>query len=281
MKIAFGVEYQGSTYSGWQFQGHSDRTIQNHVQQAFGFVANHDIHVFASGRTDAGVHALQQVCHFETSASRSGFSWRQGANTRLPSDIRIKWVRLVHDDFHVRFKALYRDYIYIIHQTEVPSALWGQTVTSWREPLSVELMSLAAKTLLGEHDFSAFRAAGCQARHPIRQIHEADVWQVGEFIAFAIRGNAFLHHMVRNLTGSLLLIGAGRQPVSWLETLLEGGDRSVAAPTAPAQGLYFRNTHYADRWQIPANTGTPYGLFDQFQSSWPEGYADVDFGDRL
>lgn len=281
MRLAFGVEYKGSIYSGWQFQGHSTQTIQYYVQQAFSFVANEAVLVHASGRTDAGVHGLEQVCHFDTNAKRTEFSWRQGANTQLPADIRIKWVKHVDAEFHARYKALFRDYIYIIHQTPVPSALLGQIVTSWREPLCAAHMAAAAKALLGEHDFSAFRAAGCQASHPVRRLLEIDVWQQGDFLAVAVRGNAFLQHMVRNIVGTLLVIGSGRQEISWANTLLQAKDRTLAAPTAPANGLYFRTTHYSSRFEISSSLQTPFCLFDQLQASWPSEYQGIDFGDRL
>ena len=281
MKLAIGVEYLGGQYSGWQFQGHEPNTIQNHVQQALSFVANEPVLVHASGRTDAGVNALAQICHFETNVERSLFSWRQGANTRLPKDIRIQWVQEVDDHFHGRLKALYRDYIYVIHQSQVPSAVWGQQVTTWRKSLDVQAMRDGAQCLIGEHDFSTFRAAGCQSKSPVRRILEASLWQQGDFLAFAIRGNAFLQHMVRNIVGSLLMVGEGAQKPCWISGLITGKDRSQAGPTALAQGLYFRTTHYAPHFGIQDHGTTPFGLFDSNLRYWPAAYPDVDFGDRI
>ncbi|HBF06620.1 MAG TPA: tRNA pseudouridine(38-40) synthase TruA [Gammaproteobacteria bacterium] len=281
MKIAIGVEYLGTPFSGWQFQGHEKNTIQYYLQQALGFVANEDILIHASGRTDAGVNAMEQVCHFDTNVIRSDFSWRQGANTKLPKEIRIKWAQEAHEDFHSRYMALYRDYIYIIEQTPVVSALWRDQATPWRKPLNVAAMAEGVKHLIGEHDFSAYRAAGCQAKHPVRRLMEADVWQKGPFIGVAIRGNAFLHHMVRNIVGSLLVVGEGQKQPIWMKELLDGKDRNKAGATAPPQGLYLRTTHYAKRFNIPTTGSTPFVLFDDKIETWPKAYPDLDFGDRL
>lgn len=277
---AIGVEYLGHSFSGWQFQGHQPNTIQHFLQEAISFVANQPTQVLASGRTDAGVHALEQICHFESSANRSLFNWRQGANTRLPREIRVKWVAETSADFHARYKALFRDYIYIIHQTEVSSAVWGRQVTSWRKPLNVVAMNQAVKLLIGEHDFSAFRATGCQAKHPVRRIFEADVWQQGEFIAVAIRGNAFLQHMVRNIVGNLLVIGEQLQAPEWIDYLLQQRNRHIAAPTAAASGLYFRTSHYSDKFGLKASLKSPFGLFDDKLALWPAHYSHIDFGHR-
>jgi len=284
MIIAVGVEYLGGPYSGWQYQGHSDNTVQEQVQKALSFVANEPISVFATGRTDSGVSAFEQVCHFQTNVQREPYNWRQGANTQLPKSIRIHWVKQVDPDFHARFKALYRDYIYIIHRTAVASALCADHALAWRQPLNTSAMAQACTYLKGTCDYSAFRAASCQAKHAVRTIFEADIFTQGDFIAFAIRGNAFLHHMVRNIVGSLLLVGQEDQPPEWIATLLEQGDRAVAGPTAPPQGLYLRTTYFAPRYAIPSTTKTPFGLFDRELAAWPQNpsqYIDYNFGSRL
>ncbi len=281
MKIAIGVEYLGMPFSGWQFQGHEKNTIQYYLQEALSFVANEEITIHASGRTDAGVSAMEQVCHFETNSIRSDFSWRQGANTRLPKEIRVRWAVQIDDEFHARYKALYRDYIYIIQRSPVSSALWSNQATPWRFDLNVEKMNQAVKSLIGEHDYTSFRAAGCQAKHPVRRIMEADVWEKGDFIAIAIRGNAFLHHMIRNIVGNLLQIGEGKKTISWMKELLEIKNRSLGAPTAPPQGLYLRTTHYANRFKIDSTMRTPFSLFDPELGGWPKDYPALDFGDRI
>jgi len=275
-RIAIGVEYLGSSFNGWQFQGHNTNTIQNHVQNALGFVANEPIKLHYSGRTDSGVHALEQVCHFDTQALRTPFSWRQGVNSQLPRDVRVRWAEEVSMDFHSRYTTSFRDYIYLIDSTPVASAIFRQQMTWCRQVLDLEAMQEAATYFKGEHDFSAFRATGCQAKHPVRRMLEVDLWQKGNILAYAVRGNAFLYHMVRNMVGSLLIIGRGEQKPQWIKELLQQKNRHKAGATAAADGLYLRAIHYpvdiAPKAQSQRQVLSPFGLFDDELKAWPKRY---------
>lgn len=255
-KLAIGVEYDGAAYCGWQRQAHSP-SVQAQVEQAFSFVADQPVELVCAGRTDTGVHACEQVAHFETSAVRSQRSWLLGANCRLPRDIRINWVQPVADSFHARFKAIARSYRYIIQNSPVPSALFHGKVCWEHRPLNEVSMYEAAQNLVGEHDFSAFRAAGCQARSPVRDIHYLNVSRQGEMIYIDIKANAFLHHMVRNISGSLMLIGRGEQDKYWLSQVLEQRDRRLAAMTAAADGLYFIQAFYPAEFDLPQQARQP------------------------
>ena len=275
-RIAFGVEFLGADFSGFQFQGHDTNTIQYHLQNAVNFVANEAPVLHYSGRTDAGVHAMEQVCHFDTHAIRTPFSWRQGMNTKLPESIRVLWAEEVSSEFHSRYKTSFRDYIYLIDMSPVQSAIFRKQMTWTRETLDLKAMQIAAQHFIGEHDYSAFRAKSCQAKHPIRRILEANVWQKGSILAFAVRGNAFLHHMVRNMVGSLIKIGMGEQSPSWIAELMATKNRHIAAPTAPAYGLYLRAIHYpsnlAPKAQSSSRYLSPMGLFDDELKAWPSEY---------
>ncbi|SIN85856.1 tRNA pseudouridine38-40 synthase [Sulfurivirga caldicuralii] len=243
MRIALGIEYDGSAYCGWQHQDHCD-AVQTHVEAALSFVADHPIEVVCAGRTDTGVHALNQVVHFDTTAERPLRAWVEGVNTRLPDAIRIHWVKPVAEDFDARFSAVARRYRYVIHNVPTRSALLRQRVTWVREPLDAAAMDKAAQALVGEQDFSSFRAAGCQARHPMREVQRVHVHRQGNMVLVDIQANAFLHHMVRNIVGSLLKVGQGERPVEWIAELLAAKDRTQAAETAPAAGLYFVTAVY-------------------------------------
>ncbi|RLA15035.1 MAG: tRNA pseudouridine(38-40) synthase TruA [Gammaproteobacteria bacterium] len=255
-KFAVGIEYAGTAYSGWQRQKHA-LSIQQHVEEAIGYVANHRVQLVCAGRTDAGVHAIEQVAHFESTAKRDNRSWILGSNCQLPSDIRIKWIIPVEGDFHARFSAIARSYRYIIINVAVPSALFHDRAGWEFRPLDQVLMHEAAQILVGEHDFSAFRAAGCQAKSSTRRIHEISVERRGDLLFLDVRANAFLYHMVRNIVGSLMSVGQGERSTDWFKRVFAGGDRNLAAATAPAAGLYLLRAHYPDAFKLPSNGKKP------------------------
>jgi tRNA pseudouridine38-40 synthase len=256
MKYALGVEYRGTAYCGWQRQPHCE-SVQQNIEAALGFVADEGVELVCAGRTDSAVHALEQVAHFETAAERNERAWVLGANCRLPRDIRIKWVRPVADDFHARFSARSRAYRYIILNSAVPSAIFHD-LSSWEfRPLDDARMNDCAQLLLGEHDFSSFRAVGCQAKSSSRNVEEISVSRQNDLVYLDIRANAFLYHMVRNIAGSLIEVGKGEQDVDWFADVLGAGDRNLAAATAPAAGLYFLQARYEDRFKLPTGVKKP------------------------
>lgn len=250
MRVALGIEYDGSEFFGWQRLSHG-RSVQAQVEAALSFVADTAVTVTCAGRTDSGVHAHCQVVHFDAPVQRPLRAWLMGANARLPDAVAVRWVQPVDDRFHARFSAIARRYRYRILNRAVRPAI-GRAYLTWeRLPLDAQAMHRAAQALLGEHDFSAFRAVQCQARHARRDLQQISVRRDGEEVVVEVRANAFLHHMVRNLVGSLLLIGRGELPEQWMAQLLAGRDRSVAGPTAPATGLCFLGPLY------PAACGLP------------------------
>ena len=250
MRIALGLEYDGSQFCGWQSQP-SGCGVQDYLQIALTRLAGHDIKVAAAGRTDAGVHALSQVVHFDTGAKRPHSAWVRGVNAFLPPGLRVLWAQEVDAEFHARFSAERRSYQYLLQVSQVaPAVLYGK-VGWYHRPLDVEAMRQAAVILLGEHDFSAFRAAECQAKSPVKQLHCAEVRRHGEFVLFEFCANAFLHHMVRNLVGSLVHVGKAKHPPEWIAELLERKDRTCAAPTFAPDGLYLTSVHYDTRWSLP------------------------------
>lgn len=255
-KFATGIEYSGTAYSGWQRQKHAP-SIQQHVEDAIGYVADHRVQLVCAGRTDAGVHALEQVAHFETTAQRDQRAWLLGSNCRLPRDIRIKWVLAVDDSFHARFSAIARSYRYIILNSPVASALLHDRASWEYRPLNHQTMHEAAQVLLGEHDFSAFRAAGCQAKSATRCIQKIELLRQDDLIYLDIRANAFLYHMVRNIAGSLMAVGRGEHSIEWFSNVFAGGDRNMAEVTAPATGLYFLHAHYPDQIKFPNQAKKP------------------------
>jgi tRNA pseudouridine38-40 synthase len=252
MRYAFGIEYDGSAFLGWQVQ-RQEPTIQGCVEAALSQVADHPVHVTCCGRTDTGVHALCQVAHFDSTAQRSERSWILGANSHLPPAISILWLRTVGENFHARFSAFSRSYRYRILNRWVRPALDAKRVSWCRKPLDAEMMHLAAQALRGEHDFSAFRAASCQARHALREIHDISVTRIGNEIRIEVTANGFLYHMVRNIAGSLMSIGHEEMPINWMQALLLGRDRMLAAPTAAAEGLYFVGARYPEQYQLPGS----------------------------
>jgi tRNA pseudouridine38-40 synthase len=256
VKYAVGIEYAGTAYSGWQIQKHAT-SIQQHVEEAIGYVANHPVQLVCAGRTDAGVHAVEQVAHFVSTAKRDIRSWILGSNCRLPRDIRIKWIIPVEIDFHARFSAIARSYRYIIINSAVPSALFHDRAGWEFRPLDQVLMHEAAQILVGEHDFSAFRAVGCQAKSSTRCIHEISVERRGDLLFLDVRANAFLYHMVRNIIGSLMSVGQGERSIDWFKRVFSGRDRNQASATAPAAGLYLLRAHYPDAFELPFNGKKP------------------------
>lgn len=251
-----GVEYLGTAYGGWQAQGHVD-SVQARVEAALSAIADAPLRVHCAGRTDAGVHALQQVVHFDSAAARDAYAWLVGGNSRLPADISLRWVQPAADDFHARHSANRRHYRYVIHNSRARSAQAGGRATWWTWPLDAERMHQAAQALIGEHDFSAFRAAECQSSTPMRRLDAISVTRHGDYVLIDVCANAFLHHMVRNISGTLLYIGQGRAAPDWAGELLAGRDRSLAGPTAPPQGLYFVGPEYPPRFAVPAPPRPP------------------------
>jgi tRNA pseudouridine38-40 synthase len=253
MRLALGIEYDGTGFLGWQRLSHG-RSVQGEVEAALSFVAAHPVAVTCAGRTDAGVHARCQVVHFDSDAARDERAWTLGANSRLPRDVAVLWARGVADDFHARFGARARRYRYTLLNRPVRAALDARYAAWERVPLDAAAMQAAATPLLGEHDFSAFRTVQCQAKSPMRNVRAIRVERHGEHVVIDIEANAFLHHMVRNIVGSLLPVGRGERPVEWPGELLRGRDRSLAGPTAPARGLVFLGPRY------PPDCGLPSGV---------------------
>lgn len=251
-RLAFGVEYDGSNLLGWQVQpaGHS---VQGCLQEALSIVADEKLKVVCAGRTDAGVHATAQVAHIETNARRTERSWLLGANSNLPDDISVNWVQPVDDQFHARFSARSRTYQYLILNCSRRSGLWGRHSSWVREELEVERMRQGAQFLLGEHDFSSFRAAACQAKTPVRIIHCIDIERRGDLVSLRVRANAFLQHMVRNIAGTLIRIGRGDAEPAWAGEVLTARDRSAAGSKAPPSGLYLVGVAYDESHGLPAD----------------------------
>ena len=247
---AAGVEYLGAAYAGFQRQSHAP-SVQQELETALARVANAPVSIHAAGRTDAGVHALAQVIHFDSEASRTADNWLMGANTHLPDDIALRWLRPVHEDFHARHSAQARSYRYLIAQGRGRSPLLQGRAAQVQQRLDVDAMRAASRGLLGELDFSAFRAAECQSRTAMRCVQAMQISATQQFVTIDIRANAFLHHMVRNIAGSLILVGRGQRESGWLHQVLVGRERAAAGPTAPACGLYFVAAHYAAEHGVP------------------------------
>ncbi|MDP3295742.1 MAG: tRNA pseudouridine(38-40) synthase TruA [Nevskia sp.] len=254
IRWAAAVEYQGSRYSGWQVQA-GRPSVQGAVEAALSTIANQPVATICAGRTDAGVHALGQVVHFDSAAARDPYAWLLGSNSRLPPDIALRWVQPVFgqadEPFSARFSAVSRRYRYVIHNDRARSALLAERATWFAPALDADAMHAAAQALVGAHDFSAFRAAGCQSKTATRKLESLRVWRRGQFVVIDIRANAFLHHMVRNITGSLLEVGSQRRPVTWIAELLAGRDRRQSGMTAAAQGLYFVGPDYPAEFGLP------------------------------
>lgn len=257
-RIACRVEYDGTAYNGWQSQaGGNVRTVQDALQSALAAVAGAGVRLHCAGRTDTGVHAHAQFVHFDAPAARSSKAWVVGGNANLPEDIRLHWAEMVPARFHARHSARYRLYRYVVANTPVRPALLRDKVTWHRPELNAAVMHEAAQALVGEQDFSAFRAASCQSATPMRNVHRVAVRRRAELVIVEIEANAFLHHMVRNIAGTLLAIGEGRAPVAWLGELLRRGDRTQSAETAPARGLYLADVGYPHEFGLPATPPGP------------------------
>jgi tRNA pseudouridine38-40 synthase len=256
-RIACRIEYNGSHYCGWQAQPQLGvKTVQNVLEKALAAVATASVRVHCAGRTDSGVHGFAQIIHFDAPVVRSSKAWVLGVNANLPFDVRVHWAMAVPAEFHARFTARARRYRYLIANTPVRPALLGGQITWQRRPLDECLMHDQAQCLLGEQDFSAFRAASCQSTSPLRNVQSVDVTRRGDVVILDIKANAFLHHMVRNIAGSLIAVGAGRKGQGWIAGLLAARDRTAAADTAPADGLYLVDVEYPARFRLPS---TPYG----------------------
>lgn len=255
-RFAAGVEYNGAGYNGWQRQPHSP-SVQQHVEYALSQVAAHSVMVTAAGRTDTGVHATGQVIHFDSSAPRTPYQWLRGANTYLPPTVRLVWVTPVQASFSARFSARVRHYRYIILNRPVaPGVLSG--LVSWHPtPLDVTRMRDAAAPLIGEHDFSAFRAMSCQSKSPVREVYRLDVGADAPWLWVDVSANGFLHHMVRNIVGSLIAVAGGTREPDWITQVLSGADRRQAGMTASASGLYLYAVEYSPADALPAAPPAP------------------------
>lgn len=251
MRIALSVAYDGSAYHGWQLQG-ALPTVQQAIEQALTQVAAHPVTVTASGRTDRGVHALGQVLHFDTTANRSERGWVLGSNKALTPDIRVLWAKPVSAHFHARFSATARHYRYAVHQQSILLPWFRRYALCCWKPLNIVQMQRAAQYLLGEHDFSAFRAASCQSKSAVRQVTRLTVTRDLPWVWIDIGANAFLHHMVRNIVGVLIEVGEGKRPAATISTLLANRDRKQAAATAQARGLYLRQVDYPPEFELPS-----------------------------
>lgn len=255
MRIALGVEYDGQPFFGWQSQPEG-QTVQDTLQRALGQIAGEQpdavpVSIIAAGRTDAGVHALEQVVHFDTQAERPLSAWVRGVNALLPDSIVVRWAHPVPDEFHARFSAHGRSYRYLLINRPMRSAVHVGKAGWFHAPLDISAMQVAAQHLLGEHDFSTFRAAQCQAKSPIKHLSQLDISKQGEMLVFDLSANAFLHHMVRNIVGCLVYVGKGKYPPDWLEEVLHSRERRLAAPTFAPDGLYLRRISYDAKWDLP------------------------------
>lgn len=245
-RVVMAIEYVGTRYKGWQVQKTGVSTVQSVLEQAIEKVANEPVATIVAGRTDAGVHASNQVIHFDTHSYRDPYGWTMGVNGHLPNDISVKWTVMADEHFHARFSAKERIYRFVIHNSWIKSANLHGMVTWEQFPLDVDLMQQAADTLIGTHDFSSFRAAECQAHSPVKTLREFRLQRFGDFIVIQVRANGFLHHMVRNLVGVLLPIGRGRKPIAWAQEVLALCDRKKGGVTAKGDGLYFVRAVYSD-----------------------------------
>jgi len=253
MRIALGVEYDGSQFHGWQAQKDGVRTVQSVLEQALQQVANHPVKTICAGRTDTGVHGIGQVVHFDSPSQRTSRNWILGANVNLPADVNVSWAQPVADSFHARFSATGRHYRYLILNRMTRSALMANRATFVHKPLNAQLMHAAGQVLVGRHDFSSYRALQCQAKSPVRTLRSLTVARQGEQIALRVSADGFLHHMIRNIAGVLMAIGAEEQPTTWAREVLELRDRTLGGVTAPPDGLYFERVDYPEKFALPAD----------------------------
>ena len=252
MRIALGIEYDGTAYNGWQRQ-RTGNGVQERLEESLSAVADEPIEVTCAGRTDSGVHASGQVAHFDSASERTPRGWLLGANSNLPDDINVTWAAWVDDSFHARFSATSRSYRYVILNRLSRSSLYRDRAWWFHQPLDAERMHAAAQALVGKHDFSAYRAAGCQASGPVREIIRIAVRRQDDWISVDVTANAFLQHMVRNITGTLVAIGAGDEDIDWAGKVLESRDRKRGGIAAPPQGLTLIHVDYPAEFQLPEN----------------------------
>lgn len=250
MRVALGIEYDGAAFCGWQTQP-GGCGVQDAIEAALSEIAAHETRTVCAGRTDASVHAVCQVVHFDTEAQRPLSAWVRGVNALLPDAVAVRWAHEVNDEFHARFSAISRRYQYFILNRPQRPGLFGQYVGWFHAHLDAEKMQCGARALVGEHDFSAFRAADCQAKNPVRTLSDLRVHRLGDLVCVDVSANAYLQHMVRNIVGALVYVGCGRQPPEWISNLLTQRDRSLAAPTFSPNGLYLNSVAYAAHWGLP------------------------------
>lgn len=261
MRIALGIEYDGTRYYGWQRQ-REVISVQEKLEKALSAIADHPVEVQCAGRTDAGVHGTGQVVHFDTTAERKMLAWTMGVNAKLPSDIAVRWAKEVPDEFHARFSATARRYRYVIYNHAYRPGILSSGVSHYHQELDAQLMHVAGQYLLGENDFTSFRAVHCQSRSPWRNIIHLNVSRHQRYIVVDIKANAFVHHMVRNIVGSLIEVGRGEQPPEWIAWLLAAKDRKLAAATAKAEGLYLVDVDYPQHFELPSAPLGPLFLTD-------------------
>jgi tRNA pseudouridine38-40 synthase len=253
MRLALGISYNGQAYEGWQSQP-SGRTVQDRLEHALGEFAAQPVSTVCAGRTDAGVHGLMQVVHFDTPLEREEFSWVRGTNRFLPPDIAVQWARPVPDAFHSRACATARRYAYLVLESPVRPSMDAGRVGWVFRPLDEAAMNAGAAMLLGEHDFTSFRASACQAKSPVKTMRRIEIRRRGAYWRFDFEADAFLHHMIRNIMGCLLAVGQGHQPPRWMADVLAARDRDAAAPTFSPDGLYFLGPVYGPEWNLPSRT---------------------------
>lgn len=270
-RVALGVEYKGSNYHGFQLQPEGTPSIQGHLEEALQHInAGMPVRISCAGRTDAMVHACGQVIHFDTPIERSMRAWVMGANRYLPKDISAVWAKIMPPTFHSRFSAVARRYRYVIYSDDVRPANLSEEVTWTHQALDIEKMRSAARCFVGTHNFNALRAAGCQARSPVRSIYHLQLLEFGKLIIIDVRANAFLHHMVRNLAGVLMMIGAGERPISWAQEVLDSCDRKAGGVTAAPHGLYMVQVEYPEQFTLPERYLGPH-----FLSGLPDTFAEI------
>ena len=253
MRVALGLSYNGQAYNGWQSQP-DGRTVQDHLEAALARFTQTRIGTLCAGRTDAGVHGLMQVAHFDTEVQRREYAWLRGLNTLLPHDIAVQWVREVPAQFHCRASALTRRYAYVLLEAPVRPSVEAGSVGWVFRPLDPGAMKAAAQHLIGEHDFTSFRASSCQALTPVKHMSRIEIRQRGPYWRFEFEANAFLHHMIRNIMGCLVVVGQGQQPPGWMLEVLHARSRDAAAPTFSPDGLYFLGPVYEPHWGLPERT---------------------------
>ena len=260
MRIALGLSYLGQAYEGWQSQA-SGQTVQDRLEKALADFTGQPVSTLCAGRTDSGVHGLAQVVHFDTPIDRDMHSWVRGTNAFLPHDIAVQWAQQVPSDFHARASALGRRYTYIVLESPVRPSLEAGRVGWVYRPMNLQALQAAAQHLLGEHDFTSFRASSCQALSPVKTIRRIEVQRIGPhahsaYWRFDFEANAFLHHMIRNLMGCFVAIGQGLKEPDWMQEVLQARDRKAAAPTFSPDGLYFAGPVYDARWGLPTQSPT-------------------------